>query len=334
MKDSKHRIIAYSHRSDETGYFQAFAEKYQVEVVLREEKPTLDTAHLAEGFPCVSIITTPVDSALVGALNDRGVRFISTRTIGYDHIDLEAASSSGLRVGNASYSPATVAEYAVMLMMMSVRRIKAILRKSDAQDYSLSGAQGRELGKLTVGVAGTGRIGATVIRILQGFGCRVLAYDPFPNEAIRPLAQYVSWEELLERSDVISLHIPATEANTHIVSATAFARMKKGAILINTARGSLVDTAALIEAIEAGKLGGAALDVIEEEHGLYYNDLRGVPLPNRDLALLRSFPNVLVTPHTAFYTDQAVSDMVENSIRSCVAFMRGEQNPWEVALRN
>ena len=181
-----------------------------------------------------------------------------------------------------------------------------------------------------MGVAGTGRIGRRVIENLSGFGCRILAYDLYPSEEVA--ASYVSWDELVGRCDVLSLHMPATEANYHIVNAGSLARMKDGVFIVNTARGSLIDTEAFLDAVESGKIGGAALDVIEDEAELYYNDLRGLPLKTRDLALLDAYPNVLVTPHTAFYTDQAVRDMAENSLRSCLAFIRGEGNPWEVRL--
>jgi D-lactate dehydrogenase len=133
-------------------------------------------------------------------------------------------------------------------------------------------------------------------------------------------------------SDIISLHMPAAEDNYHIINAHSLARMKDGVVIVNTARGSLIDTAAFLDAVEGGKIGAAALDVVEDEGCLYYKDLRGAALPNRDLAVLHSYPNVIISPHTAFYTDQSVSDMVENSIRSCIAFQRGEDNPWEVSL--
>jgi D-lactate dehydrogenase len=219
-----------------------------------------------------------------------------------------------------------------MFMLMTIRKIKAIVRLANAQDYSLAGVRGRELRSLTVGIAGTGRIGKRVIQNLSGFGCEILAFDKFQSEELRASARYVSWEELIAKSDLISLHMPAAEDNYHIINAESIAKMKDGVCIINTARGSLIDTEAFLDAVESGKIGGAALDVVEDEKGLYYNNLRGQVIPNRALAVLRSYPNVIITPHTAFYTDQAVSDMVENSLRSCIAFIRGEENPWEIKL--
>jgi lactate dehydrogenase-like 2-hydroxyacid dehydrogenase len=332
MDDGRPKVFAYSIRPDEKVFFSSFCSAKGIELGSSESAPSMDTITLAAGYPCVSIITTIIDPGMVRAFREAGVRFISTRTIGYDHIDLAAVRTLGMRVGNAPYSPDSVADYTIMLMLMATRRMKAILRKKAVQDFSLVGSQGVELRNLRVGIAGTGRIGRRIVKKLSTFGCEILAHDLYPSDELKGLARYVSWEELARSSDLISLHMPATEANYHLVNKASLATMKDGVFIINTARGSLIDTAAFIEAVESGKVGGACLDVIEDEAELYYNDLRGRPLKTRDLALLDAFPNVLVTPHTAFYTDQAVRDMVENSLRSCVAFQRGEDNPWEVRL--
>jgi D-lactate dehydrogenase len=326
------KILAYSQRPDEARPFEHFCREFGVELSALTEPPAPLTIPRAEGFSAISIITTPLNGEFLRDFYKMGVRFISTRSIGYDHIDTPAAKALGIRIGNVSYSPDTVANYAVMFMLMAIRKVKAIARLAQSQDYSLAGVQGREMRNLTIGVAGTGRIGRRVIGNLTGFGCKILAFDKYESEEIRAFAEYVSWEELISRSDLISLHMPAAQDNYHIVNAESIARMKDGVYIINTARGSLIDTEAFLDAVESGKIGGAALDVVEDERGLYYNNLRGQIIPNRALAVLRSYPNVIITPHTAFYTDQAVSDMVENSLRSCIAFMKGEDNPWEIKL--
>ncbi|MDR1096097.1 MAG: D-lactate dehydrogenase VanH-A [Spirochaetaceae bacterium] len=339
------KLTVYTERPDEKLYFERFGRQFGVELVERTEDPAVDTAHFAGGAPCVTIITTLVDAVLLEAFRERGVRFISTRSIGTDHIDLQAAARLGIRVGNVSYDPDAVSNYTVMLILMAIRQVKNIARLSVAGDFSLRhGVQGRNLRNLTVGVAGTGRIGKRVIEHLSSFGCPVLVYSHRRSLARRPgesgqedvLAQkharYVDWDEFLASSDIISLHLHPTPETYHIINRDAIARMKDGVILVNTARGGLVDSEALIEAVENGKVSGAALDVHEDELSLYYKDLRGQPLSNRSLAVLRSFPNVIVTPHTAFYTDQTVSDMVENTIRSCLHFANSESNPWEVPL--
>lgn len=324
------KILAYSHRSDETEYFKKFKEKYNVDLVLTEEAPNLETVNLAKGFDAVSIITTPINAELMQKFYEVGVKFISTRTIGYDHIDIKKAKELGMHIGNVTYSPRSVADYTTMLILMATRKMKPILERSRVQDYSLIGVQGRELHNLTVGVIGTGRIGRTVIKNLSGFDCKIIAYDIYENEEMKKYVQYVSLDELLKNSDVITMHAPATEDNYHLINKESIKKMKDGVFIINTARGSLINTDDFIDAIESKKIGGAALDVIEHETNLYYKDLKCEVLDNRELAILKSYPNVIVTPHTAFYTDQAVSDMVENSILSCILFNEGKENPWEI----
>ena len=324
------KILAYSHRSDETEYFKEFSKKYNVEVVLCDEEPAMETAELAKGFDCISIITTLIPAELIEKFYKVGVKFISTRTIGYDHIDLKKAKELGVHIGNATYSPNSVADYTIMLILMAIRKVKLIMEKSNVQDYSLKGVQGKELHNLTVGVVGTGRIGQTVIKNLSGFGCKILAHDIYEAESIKPYVKYVDLDTLLKNSDVITLHMPATDDNYHMINENSIKEMKDGVFIINTARGSLINTDDLIKAIEDRKIGGVALDVIENEANLYYNDLKSEILDNKDLAILKSFPNVIVTPHTAFYTDQAVSDMVENSMKSCVLFTENKDNPWEI----
>lgn len=324
------KILAYSHRSDETEYFKKFEKKYNVDVVLLDEAPTMETAKLAKGFDAISIITTPINAELLQKFHEIGVKFISTRTIGYDHIDIKKAKELGIHIGNVTYSPRSVADYAVMMILMATRKVKAIMESSSVQDYSLNGVQGHELHNLTVGVIGTGRIGRTVIKNLSGFECKILAYDLYENEEVKKYAKYVPLKELLENSDVITMHVPGADDNYHLINKDSINSMKDGVYIINTARGMLINTEDFMDAIESGKIAGAALDVIEHEPGLYYNNLKCQVLDNRELAILKSYPNVIVTPHTAFYTDQAVSDMVENSIFSCILFGEGKENPWMV----
>ena len=323
------KILAYNCRADEAEYFRTFADKYGAEIAMCKDAPTLDTAELARGCRAVSIVVSAIDAALLKRFGELGVEYISTRTAGFDHIDVKTARELEIGVGNVAYSPGSVADYTVMLMLMAARRIRVILERGGVQNYSLHGVRGRELGGMTVGVVGTGRIGQAVIRRLSGFGSRVLAYDPRQDEEVRRFAEYVPLEKLFAQSDVITLHVPATEQNHHLISRESIAQMKDGVILVNTARGSLIDTAALIDGIERRKIGGAALDVLENESEIFFRDWKGEPLDNRGLAVLRSFPNVIVTPHTAFYTDQAVSDMVEQSIKNCVSYLKERENPPE-----
>jgi D-specific alpha-keto acid dehydrogenase len=222
----------------------------------------------------------------------------------------------GICVETVAYSPDSVADYTLMLMLMAVRHAKSVIRRTDMHDYRLNDARGRELRDLTVGVVGTGRIGAAVIDRLEGFGCRVLAHDRRPEVA----ADYVALGELLRRSDVVTLHTPLTPDTHHLLDRGRIQQMKPGAFLINTGRGALLDTQALVSALESGRLGGAGLDVLEGEEGIFYADCRGRPVESRLLLRLQALPNVLISPHTAYYTDHALRDMVEHSIRNCLNF--------------
>jgi D-specific alpha-keto acid dehydrogenase len=197
-----------------------------------------------------------------------------------------------------------------------VRHAKSIIRRADIHDYRLGPLRGKELRDLTVGVVGTGRIGTAVIERLRGFGCGVLAYD----SRARGRADYVPLDELVRRSDIITLHAPLTADTYHLLDSRRIGLMKRTAFIVNTGRGALLDTEALLAALEAGRLGGAALDVLEGEDGIFYADLRDQPVPNDALVRLQRLPNVLISPHTAFYTDHALADIVENSLVNCLSF--------------
>lgn len=325
------KLFVYSYREfDEAEFFQKFAEEYHVELGICHDAPTMENAYLAEGYPYVSIITTKIDEELMNRFHALGVKMISTRTIGYDHIDLEAARKCGISVGNVMYSPECVADYTVMLMLMSIRKMKRIMQREEINDFSLPGIKGKEMPNFTVGVLGTGRIGRAVIRDISGFGCKIYAYDQYENDEVKKYAQYASLDEIYEKCDMITLHMPLTEANMHLIDAEAIQKMQNGVVLINTARGGLIDTKALIDGLESGKIGAAGLDVIEDEFGMYYFDRKADVLSKRDLYILRGFPNVIVTPHMAFYTDQAVSDMVKHSIESCMLHEAGKDDPCRV----
>jgi D-specific alpha-keto acid dehydrogenase len=204
---------------------------------------------------------------------------------------------------------------------MAVRDARSIVLRAEVHDYRLNDVRGRELRDLTVGVVGTGRIGAAVIDRLRGFGCRILAYD---NRPAIP-ADFVSLDDLLRQSDIVTLHTPLNGDTHHLLDRQRIKQMKRGAFVVNTGRGALVDTEALISALENGSLGGAALDVLEGEEGIFYADCRNEPIESELLLRLHKLPNVLISPHTAYYTDHALSDMVENSIVNCLKFERRKQ---------
>lgn len=325
------RMFVFSMRTfDELPCFEKYCPKYGIEYDYTTETPCMDNLELAKGYDVVNVITTVFDQPMLKKLHDMGVKCIATRTIGYDHIDVDYAKSLGMGVIHISYSPNSVADYAIMMMLMGLRRMPHIMERANIQDYMLKGKIGRELPDCTVGIIGTGRIGRTVIRHLSGFGCKMLAYDLYENEEVKQYAEYTDLDTLLKNSDVITLHAPATDDNYHMIDASAIEKMKQDVVIINCARGALIDTDALIDGIESGKVGFAGLDVVEHESGLYYFNRMGEPLHNPKLAILRSYSNVLVSPHTAFYTEEAVANMAENSIIGAMKYMNGEDTPYLV----
>lgn len=325
-------VTVYNCREfDEEELFLKYAKELGIGLTLCQDAPDMENIALARGSECVNIITSQMTEPLLAGLKENGVGYLTTRTIGYDHIDIEAAKRLGIKVANAPYGPHGVADYTIMLILMSIRKMKRIMQRGSIQDFSLEGIQGRELKDMTVGVIGTGRIGRTVIRSLSGFGCKILAYDPYENEEVKKDAAYAALDELWRQADIITLHAPLTDDNYHMIGKAAIEKMKHGVVIINTARGGLIDSEALISGIESGKIGGAGLDVVENEFGLYYYDRKSDTLDNRELAVLRGFPNVTVTHHMAFYTDDCVRTVIRDSLMGCKLFVEGKENPWEVA---
>ena len=327
------KILFYALRPfDELQYCESNREKYGIDYKWTEEVPSPENLRLAEGCDAVSTNPCEIRPEYLEAFAQMGVKYLPCRSIGYDHIPLDTAKQLGLRVSHSHYPPEGVANHTIMLMLMSTRKMNQIMLRAAAQDYSLPGKMGKDLSNCTVGVIGTGKIGSTVIRHLAGFGCKILAYDLYPSDEVRTYAQYVSLEELYAQSDVITLHLNATAENYHLIDAAAIEKMKNGAILINTARGTLIDPDALIHGLESGKLGGAGLAVVEDESGICYYNRAGEALPNRELNLLCSFPNVIISPHTAFYTDVNVASMVQSAFEAVADFAAGRDNPCEVRL--
>ncbi|WP_436954584.1 D-isomer specific 2-hydroxyacid dehydrogenase family protein [Streptomyces sp. SudanB182_2057] len=314
-------ITIYGCEPDEALLFREMAPRFGVVPAMTKEALTEANAGLAAGNRCVSIgHKTRVTRAALTALSRAGVRYVSTRSVGCDHIDVNHAKSVGISVGTVAYSPDSVADYALMMMLMAVRHAKATVRRTDTHDYRLGETRGRELRDLTVGVVGTGRIGTAVIDRLRGFGCRVLAYDHRPGTA----AEHTSVDELLRLSDIVTLHTPLTAETRHLLDHRRIERMKEGAFVVNTGRGPLIDTEALLSALESGRLGGAALDVLDGEEGVFYTDCRNKPIENRSLSRLQELPNVFISPHTAYYTDHALSDTVRNTLINCLDFESGK----------
>lgn len=323
------KIFAFGVRDfDEIPFFNEYSKEFGVEVGICPDPIGLDNIHLAKGSDYISVITNPVTAPMLDELQKMGIKMVSTRTIGFDHIDCAHARRIGMPVSNATYTPDCVAEYTIMLMLMSIRKMKRIMQRAVINDFTLKGINGGIFSERTVGVIGTGRIGKALVRDLKGFGCKVYAYDVYPNADLD--VEYLSLEEIYRKCDVISLHAPLTPDTFHMINKEAIDMMPDGVIIVNTARGGLIDSDALIDALESGKVAACGLDVVEDEFDMYYYDRRSDVLGNRRLSILRDMPNVVVTPHMAFYTDRAVSDMVRNSIISCVRNYKGEENPFQV----
>ena len=325
------KILAFEVREDEKAAFEKAAADLAADITLFEEALTEASVEKVCGYEAVTVLGQSILNApLLNRLSELGIQFIATRTIGYNHIDVAFAREKGMRVSHSGYAPNGVADYTVMLMLMCIRHYKQAMFRGNVNDYSLSGLQGKEMRHLTVGVVGTGRIGAAVIGNLSGFGCKVLAYDKHENEQVKALATYVDLEALYRESDIITLHVPATSENYHMLNRQSIGKMKDGVVLINCARGELMNLADLTEGIESRKIGALGLDCVENEEGIYHHDRRTDIIINRDMAYLRQFPNVVMTQHMAFYTDAAVNRMVQYAVESLCGFMRGDSVVMEV----
>lgn len=322
MTDKVH-IAVFGCEPDEAEVFRRLSLETGTALKLIESTLSENSAELAAGCRCISVSHKyEVSKAVLFALKNAGVRYISTRSIGVDHIDTEAADRLGIAVGTVTYSPNSVADYTLMLMLMAVRGAKSNLHHVELQNYRLNRVRGKELRDMAVGVLGAGRIGRAVMERLKGFGCAVLTYDHHHKVG----GNDVSLDQLLHESDMVTLHIPLKPDTCHIIGREQIQMMKQGAFLINTGRGALVDTGALVEALKDGKLGGAALDVLEGEKGIFYHDCTQRAMEHPFLPVLQKMPNVIITPHTAYYTERVLADTVKATIENCLRFERSLEN--------
>lgn len=325
------KIAVYNVRQDEMSFFKKYQEQLELNLEFIDEEFNFRTAEKAKGAEAVTVPgSNNVDRSAIKVLSDMEIKYLAVRSAGYNNIDIEAAKEYGIRFSNVNYSSNSVADFTTMLILMCVRKVKQIIARNDVQDYTLAGVQGREIRNLTIGIIGTGNIGAAVAQNLSGFNCKIIGYDVYEKDNLRDILEYVSLNELISKSDVITLHVPLYEGNYHMINRESIKKMKDGVCIINCGRGPLIDTEALIEGIESGKIGAAGLDVVEDDQGIFNTDHRLNILKKHDQSILKAFPNVIITPHTAFYTDQAVSDMVEIALKSLVSFMNLGDSPWEI----
>lgn len=317
------RIYAFEMRDDEQAAFQAEQQTHNVELILDKAVPNLDNAERAAGCIGVSVLGQgTLDRELLTRYRDLGVRFLSTRTVGFNHIDLDAATELGIKVCNAMYPPNGVADFTVMLLLMCVRNYRDAMWRSMVNDYSLTGLVGNNISDLTIGVVGTGSVGCQVMKNLSGFGCRMLACDQYENEMAKQYAAYVDLDTIFRESDVITLHTPLTPETDHFINHDSISAMKDGVIIINTARGQLADINALVDGVESGKIGALGMDTTEGEEGIIHEDHRSDMIANKNWFYLRQFKNVVMTQHMAFYTRQSVEMMVKCGVEGVVMMER------------
>jgi len=316
-----------THRYEREAFDQANA-SFGHAITYFEARLDRDTAALARGHEAVcSFVNDRVDEPTIDSLRQVGVRLIALRSAGFNHVDLAAAARAGLPVVRVpEYSPYAVAEHAAALVLALNRKVHRSYARVREWNFSLDGLVGFDLHGKTVGVVGTGRIGQVAVRIFRGFGCRVLAFDVRPDARLASAldVEYVPLPELYRRSDIITLHVPLTPDTFHMVDGAALESMKPGAMIINTGRGALIDSRALVRALKSGHLGAAGLDVYEEEEGVFFEDLSNQVLQDDVLARLLTFPNVLITSHQAFLTREALSSIATTTLENVRSFERGE----------
>ncbi|MEK1906876.1 MAG: 2-hydroxyacid dehydrogenase [Pseudomonas sp.] len=321
------RIILFSSKPYDRDSFVGanLPDDWQVE--FQETRLDPQTAALAAGCEVLcAFINDDLSTAVLERLAAGGTRLIALRSAGYNHVDLHAAQRLGLTVVRVpAYSPYAIAEHSVALILALNRRLPRAYNRTREGDFSLHGLTGFDLHGKTVGVIGAGKIGLAFARIMAGFGCQLLVQDPYPVSGLAELgARQVELDELISASDVISLHCPLTDSSHHLIDAPRLAQMKRGAMLINTGRGALVDTPALIEALKSGQLGYLGLDVYEEEAEIFFEDRSDLPLQDDVLARLLTFPNVIITAHQAFLTREALAAIAQTTRDNILAWAAGQ----------
>lgn len=327
------KIAVFSTKRYDRVFLERANEEHGHDLVFYDPRLTSDTAPLAGGSEAVcAFVNDVLDGEVLRALVAGGTRLVALRSAGFSNVDLQVAEEVGITVARVpAYSPHAVAEHAVALILALNRRIPRAYNRVREGNFSLDGLMGFDLVGRTVGVVGTGRIGAVFARIMAGFECRILAMDPYPNEELAHAGvEYVDADRLFAESDIVALHAPLTPETHHLIDEDALGRMKPGVMLINTSRGALVDTPAVIEALKSERIGALGLDVYEEEGDLFFEDLSEEVIRDDVFTRLLTFPNVLITAHQAFFTREAVERIARTTLANVTAFERGRGDLHEV----
>jgi D-lactate dehydrogenase len=329
------RVAVFSTKPYDRKFLDAANAEAGHELVYLESRLTLRAVTAAEGAEAVcAFVNDELDGSVIAALLQQGIRLIALRSAGFNNVDLVVARDLGMTVARVpEYSPHAIAEHTAALVLSLNRKTHRAYARVREGNFALDGLLGFDLVGRTVGIVGTGRIGAVFARIMTGFGCTILAFDPRRNPDCEAIGvRYVSLDELLAGSDVVSLHCPLTPQTHHLIDAAAVARMREGAMLINTSRGAVVDTRAVIRALKTGRISSLGLDVYEEEADLFFEDLSDRVIQDDVFARLLSFPNVLITGHQAFFTAEALRGIAETTMANITGFERQGRAVHEVSV--
>lgn len=327
------KIAVFSTKPYDEKFFDAANTSHRHTIQYFEPRLTQATASLASGYDCVcAFVNDSLNKEVLESLVKGGTQLIALRSAGFNHVDLLAAKALGLTVVRVpAYSPFAVAEHALALILTLNRNIHRAFNRVREGNFALNGLLGFDLHRKTIGIIGTGKIGEIFAKIMSGFGATLLAYDPYPNDKLRDLVTYVSLDKLLKNTDIISLHCPLTPDTQHIINLESLTKMRKGSMLINTSRGALIDTPAVIDALKSGHLAYLGLDVYEEEADLFFEDLSNKIIKDDNFMRLLTFPNVVVTGHQGFFTKEAVQNIAETTLENISLFEAGKSGYFEVS---
>lgn len=317
------KIAFFSAKSYDRDFFEPFNGKDGLNITFYDANLNTETSNLSKNFEVVcAFVNDKLNAKVIKQLANNGVKLIALRSAGFNHVDMEAAAEQNIPVVRVpAYSPSAVAEHAVALILTLNRKTHKAYNRIRESNFSLERLTGFNLNGKVVGVIGTGKIGAAFCKIMQGFGCKVIAYDPYPNEELKSLGvEYSACDKVLNQSDIVSLHTPLTPESKHLINKKSIAQMKDGVMIINTSRGALINTKDAIKGLKKKKIGYLGIDVYEQEEGLFFNDLSENIIQDEDIMRLMSFPNVLITAHQAFFTREALEQIAKVTIDNILDF--------------